>query len=100
MKMYSIYLIVALMAPLAWSADQKPVAGKPITIVISDDAFRRSNAHPSKEVGLVPGDTLVIELGSNPTTGYRWTEKPANSNPRVLKQERHEYIQRAACVAH
>ena len=93
MKLYSIYLIVGLMAPLACSAEQKSGAGKPITIVISDEAFRRSNAHPSKEVVLVPGDTLVIELGSNPTTG-RWTEKPANSNPRVLKQERHEYIQR------
>ena len=82
------------MAHLASSTDQKPAHGKPTTIVISEDAFRRSNAHPSKEVVLIPGDTLVIELGSNPTTGYRWKEKPANSNPRVLKQERHEYIQR------
>ena len=40
---------------------------------------------------LVPGDTLVIHLGSNRTTGYRWAEKPASSSPEVLKQEKYEY---------
>ena len=92
MKLYSIYLIVGLIAPSAGSTEQK--AGKPITIVISEDAFRGSDAHPRKEVVLVPGDTLVVKLGLNPTTGYRWTEKPANSNPRVLKRKSHEYIRR------
>ncbi len=93
MKLHAAYLIMGLLVPSAWSADQKPT-GKPITITISEDDFRRNNAHPSKEVTLAPGDTLVIELGSNPTTGYRWTEKPANSSPKVLKQAKHEYIQR------
>ncbi len=93
MKLYAAGLIMGLLVPSAWSADQKPT-GKHITITISEDDFRRSNAHPSKEVVLVPGDALVIELGSNPTTGYRWTEKPANSGPKVLKQAKHEFIQR------
>ena len=59
MKLYSIYLMVGLMGPSAWSADQKLAIGKPITIDISEDAFRRSTADPSNEVALVPGDTLI-----------------------------------------
>jgi predicted secreted protein len=93
MKLYAACLIMGLLAPLAWSADQKPTR-EPITIIISEDDFRSSNAHPRQEVTLVPGDALVIELGSNPTTGFRWTEKPANSRPKVLKQAKHEHIQR------
>ena len=79
-----MYLIIGLMAPFAWSADKRPASGKPVTIGIAENDFRGSDAHPSKEVELVPGDTLVIELGSNPTTGYRWTEKPADSGPEVV----------------
>ena len=95
MKIYAAYVILGLLAPLAWSADQK-ATGQPITITLSEDDFRGGNAHPTKEVPLVPGDTLVIELGSNPTTGYRWVEKPANSNPKVLRQAKHEYSQRGS----
>ncbi len=84
--------MVGLVPLLACSADQKPAVSKRFTIAISESDFRGSNAHPNKEAELVTGDTLVIELGSNPTTGYRWTEKPANSSPEVLKLAKHEYF--------
>ena len=99
MKIYGAYVILGLLAPLAWSADQK-LTRQPVTIILSEDDFRGGNAHRTKEVPLVPGDTLVIELGSNPTTGYRWAEKPANSNPKVLKQAKHDYTQRGSKGAH
>jgi inhibitor of cysteine peptidase len=94
MKLYAIGLMVGLMLLLACSTHQKPALRKTFTIAISESDFRGSNAHPSKEVVLVAGDTLVIELGSNPTTGYRWLETLANSSPEVLEQAKHEYSRR------
>lgn len=93
--MKTIYCLFGALAVLAstslWAADTETPARKPVTVSLSEDDFRTGNAHPTKEVSLAPGDKLVIKLGSNPTTGYRWGENPANSNAAVLKQTKHEY---------
>jgi len=38
------------------------------------------------------GDTIIITLGSNPTTGYSWPERPDISHRLFIQQTEHEYI--------
>ena len=37
------------------------------------------------------GDTIVVTLGSNPTTGFEWSDTVQISNPKVLKQIDHKF---------
>jgi inhibitor of cysteine peptidase len=37
------------------------------------------------------GDTIVVTLGSNPTTGFKWSDTAQISNPEILKQIDHEF---------
>jgi len=44
------------------------------------------------EASVKKGDTIVISLGSNPSTGYSWPERPSISNRVIVKQISHEFI--------
>ena len=51
----------------------------------------------SDEVFVPVGDTFTLVLGSNPTTGFQWSENAiiasnSSSSDRILKQVSHEYI--------
>lgn len=63
---------------------------RPAKIAFSEEDFRKGPAHKTKEITLALGDKLMIDLGSNPSTGYSWDEKPENTDPAVLKQVQHE----------
>ncbi len=42
------------------------------------------------------GETLILILGSNPTTGFSWTEKAQISDTQILEQIKHEFVEPAA----
>ncbi len=50
--------------------------------------------HPHIDVVMhaVVGEELTVTLGSNPTTGFQWSETPENSDQTVLQQIAHEFI--------
>jgi inhibitor of cysteine peptidase len=54
------------------------------------DEFQSSN-NISDTIEINNGDTLVVVLCSNPTTGFQWSEDAQISNATVLKQEVHEF---------
>ena len=47
--------------------------------------------HISETIEVNAGDTLVVVLCSNPTTGFRWSEDAQISDSSVLQQEIHEF---------
>jgi len=48
--------------------------------------------HFSDQIEVPVGNLFYLTLGSNPTTGFQWSEQAQISDPTVLKQINHEYI--------
>ena len=48
--------------------------------------------HISQEVEVAVDGSLTVTLGSNPTTGFLWSESAEISDQTVLEQTGHEYI--------
>ncbi len=62
-----------------------------VLIEISTDEFMAQN-HIVREVALIPPGSLIVSLGSNPTTGFGWAEAAAISAPSVIEQESHNFV--------
>jgi len=60
------------------------------TLEITCDLFQEDQ-HFTWEVDVSPGDSVVVTLCSNPTTGFQWAESAQISDQTVLKQTDHEY---------
>ena len=58
--------------------------------VTIDEFMQGKNVVRSMEIN--KGDTLTLILGSNPSTGFRWTENAQISDPAVMKQTKHEFV--------
>ena len=67
------------------------IASSAAKVEISCDQFQDSH-HSMNEIQLGVGDTVAIDLCSNPTTGFQWEENPDISDSSVLKQTSHEFI--------
>ena len=67
------------------------IASSAAKVEISCDQFQDSH-HSMNEIDLGVGDTVTIDLCSNPTTGFQWEENPDISDSTVLKQTSHEFI--------
>jgi len=50
--------------------------------------------HPHIDVVMhaVVGEELTVTLGSNPTTGFRWSEFAEISDETIVQQTRHKYV--------
>ena len=48
-----------------------------------------NNNHIEKQVEMTADDILTITLGSNPTTGFNWTEQAQISHEAILEQINH-----------
>jgi len=67
------------------------IASSAAKVEISCDQFQDSH-HSMNNIDLSVGDTVTIDLCSNPTTGFQWEENPDISDSSVLKQTSHEFI--------
>ena len=64
---------------------------KQASLEISCDEFMKGQNF-TWEVGVNTGDSVMVTLCSNPTTGFQWTESAQISDETVLKQTDHEFL--------
>ncbi|OBH92608.1 hypothetical protein A5678_08865 [Mycobacterium sp. E2733] len=57
----------------------------PMKDVLTQDAIKQS-------MTLAVGTTLIVKLGSNYTTPYRWAPEMKVGDPGILKQSSHEFV--------
>jgi inhibitor of cysteine peptidase len=61
-------------------------------IELTTDDFMAQN-HIVKDIELIRPGSLVVSLGANPTTGFQWGETAEVSEPSVVKQVDHNYVE-------
>jgi len=86
MKIKLILLCVLLALSLSISA----CTGKQVSLEIPCDEFMKDQ-HFTWEVEVNTGDSVVVTLCSNPTTGFQWPELAQIDNQNALKQTDHKY---------
>ncbi len=92
----TIALLLALIsaaactAASAATADKTEQGVKEIAIATSDEFDQ--NQHIRKEVEIAKGNTLVVTLFSNGTTGFSWDENAQIADTGIIQQLKHEYI--------
>ena len=59
-------------------------------VEVSCDQFR-DNSHHSGEFEVEVGDKVRVELCSNPTTGFEWTQKMSGDT--VLREEDRDFVE-------
>ena len=89
--MKSKLTLVLIIAAMATSLFACAPASKQVPVEVSCDDFYKNN-HISKEVQVASGDSFVVTLCSNPTTGFQWSETAQISDQTVLQQIDHEYM--------
>jgi inhibitor of cysteine peptidase len=82
--------IAACSAASATTADKSNQGMKEIAITTSDEFDR--NQHIQKEVEIAQGNTLVVTLFSNGTTGFSWDENARIADTGIIQQLEHQYI--------
>lgn len=60
-------------------------------VEVSCDEFY-DNHHINQPLEVQAGETFTVNLCSNPTTGFQWSEEAQISAPAVLRQEDHKFI--------
>ena len=60
-------------------------------VEVSYDEFN-DNPHVNQMLEVQVGETFEVKLGSNPTTGFRWSEEAQISDTAITTQESHEFI--------
>jgi inhibitor of cysteine peptidase len=92
-----ITLLIALIsapacsAASAGTADKTDEGMKEIAITTSNEFDR--NQHIQQEVEIAKGNTLVVTLFSNGTTGFSWDENARIADTGIIQQLKHQYIE-------
>ncbi len=71
-------------------ASRNPPSTK-ILQVPMDDVLKQNTI--TADITLAVGNTLIMKLGSNYTTPYRWTPETKIGDPAIIKQTGHEFVQ-------
>lgn len=83
--------LFAMVACSNTSADVPP-RPKQATIEVTIDELN-TQKNVTRDIQVVPGDTLTVILGSNASTGYNWSEQAQISDAAVLEQTGHRYVE-------
>lgn len=92
-RLVTTALAMALAVPGCSGKAEPPTPSGPTTTTIAvsyEDLLNQKTV--TRDVSLAVGDTLQISLGSNASTGYRWSPDLQISDPAVLAQAGHEVI--------
>ena len=81
--MIEIMLLLSSCAALNANRDQQ-------TIEISINQLMNQK-HIEKEIEIAEGGTLIVILGSNPSTGFQWSDTAHIGSPNIIEQVKHEY---------
>jgi inhibitor of cysteine peptidase len=84
-------IITSILIPTLILLGGCAIASSAAKVEISCDQFQDSH-HSRNEIELGVGDTVTIDLCSNPTTGFQWEENPDISDSTILEQASHEFI--------
>jgi predicted secreted protein len=85
------FVVLMLVAGPSCAAEKSKKS--PVVVEVTDAEFSEQ-PYISREAQVPLGGKLVINLSSNPgSTGFIWDEKPRMSNPSILKQTGHRYIE-------
>jgi predicted secreted protein len=103
-KLLIFSLIAILLIPLlalGCKSEESPVPPSDVpalhggqeakTIDISIDEFTAQN-HLTRDVELIRPGSLIVSLGSNPTTGFQWGEAEISA-PAVVAQQSHNFVE-------
>ena len=82
-------LLVVLVVAGACSLGAEANPEKHVIVPVDDFAGAK---HVIKQIEVERGEVLAVILGSNPSTGYSWTENAQVSDAAVMKQAAHEYV--------
>lgn len=69
-----------------------PSAGGDVPITVTYDEFSKQKTMV-KDVDITNGNKIIVTLCSNKTTGFSWSEKAQISDPKVLEQTAHDWIE-------
>jgi len=84
--LFMIYLLLTIALLIACSS--APV--KESSFNVSCEQLSKSN-HIDINIEVNEGDLLVLNICSNPTTGFQWSEVPEISAQNILKQTYHKF---------
>ena len=82
-------LLVGILTPI--SLYLSGCASWQVSLEVSCDDYSRDK-HFTWDVDMKPGDSAVVTLCSNPTTGFQWSESAQISDETILKQTDHRFI--------
>ncbi|MDD5289393.1 MAG: protease inhibitor I42 family protein [Dehalococcoidales bacterium] len=74
--------------------EEPPLDSGETTIILElayDDFNAQSNI--TRDIEITNFSSLIVNLYSNPTTGFQWGEAPDINQPNVIEQVSHEFIQ-------
>lgn len=88
-----IAILVTLLSAVACAGVNAQEGGQ-ITqqIDIRNSEEFEQNQHIQKQVDITKGDTLLVTLISNATTGFVWDENAAITDTAIIEQTKHENI--------
>jgi inhibitor of cysteine peptidase len=92
-KWLTVLILVSIASIIfnACASSTQPEAGNRWVWVEKQCDEFQDNKHLSDTIEINSGDTLVVVLCSNPTTGFSWTEDARIDDTSVLEQENHEF---------
>jgi inhibitor of cysteine peptidase len=89
MKNKMVILGILAIMSLSLFACSAVTAAEPVKVSIDDFS---SQQNITKEITVSPGDSFVVTLGSNQTTGFSWSKTAQVSDAAVVEQTDHEYV--------
>lgn len=88
-------LMVALVTVLLVSGASSLTLGASVpqksTVEVTIDEFY-STKHITKYIEVSAGGVLTVGLGSNPTTGFRWTNLTVLGDPGIIQEIENKYL--------
>ena len=93
MKIRLLVAVVVLVASAVSGCHFAPRNPPPTkTLQVSmDDVLKQKVI--AQNVTLAVGNMLIVKLGSNYTTPYRWSPDTKIADPAIIKQDSHEFVQ-------
>lgn len=68
-----------------------PAVKAEVPVMVTCDQFSQQ-AHIVRDLNLSKGNSVIVTLCSNPTTGFQWSENAQVSNPQVIEQKSYKFV--------
>lgn len=86
----TVAMVVSLLVAGCHFASRNPPSTRTLQVPMSDVLTQNAI---TQSITLTVGNTLIVKLGSNYTTPYRWTPDMKVGDSAVVKQISHEFVQ-------